>query len=276
MVEEGAGFRRVSRSAVLVRRLATRLVPTPRQRALVEFLLLTTLRVDRQRFVLVAGIGASLAWALPTASRWIERWPLVPPTPQVDLLTLPLSLTVVVLVGLRVAAALPGDLKAAWIFDENPPSDREVRGVMERLLFAAGVLPFVIAFLPLHWWLWGAQVAWTHVAFALALGWLMIQMLLRNFHGVPCAAPWRPERADLRFRGPIYFVLFLWFSAGMYVAPRPEAAFELGVLQIPAVFVFSLVVFLGSAILLRWNATHEPPPPPEEDTLGAVSVLHLE
>ncbi len=181
------------------------------------------------------------------------------------------------LVGLRVAMSLPGDLKASWIFDVQAPPRREIRLVMERLLFVLGVAPMLIIFLPVHWHFWGVRVALMHFAFALAVSLLLIQLLLRGFDGMPCARVWRPERAKLRLMWPIFLIGFLWLANGMEAAPgHPDSALELIAFHAPVFGAVLLSTLIAIAATLRWRAIHQIAPPlNDNESIGAVEVLNL-
>lgn len=179
--------RRWERVASLLARSAGR---EPQARALAQFYLATIARVERHRFVLAIGIGLAAAWSLPAVLALVRN---PPAAPRLDLLSLSLATMVFMLVTLRIAAALPSDVGPAWLFDLTAPPRDRARAVVERLMFALAVMPAVLFFAPLYWWLWGAQVAIVHTLVGAVMGALLIQLLLWRYDGVPCAKAWDPE-----------------------------------------------------------------------------------
>jgi hypothetical protein len=277
MVEEAAGFGRVGRSARAIAWLSAIIARRPRQRAIAQFFLTTIARGDRQRFAMAISLGAAVALSLPTAVHWVALWPHPPQRPEVDLLTLPMVMTFVVLVGMRVAASLPSDLKAAWLFDVLAPRPSDVRAVMERAMFILVVLPAIVVFLPIHWRLWGARVGLTHVVLALGIGFFQIQLLLSRAGGMPCTQGWRPERAKLRTWWPWYFLGFLWFATGMRLESRSAgSALEMLLLQVPPVGSVFLIIFLiAGAVLRRRSMARLADPVDVLEPSGVVEILSL-
>lgn len=213
----------------------------PTLRAVSQFFLSTLGRSERHRFVCAAAIGTAVAWGLPT---FVSAVSLRPAAPRVDLLSLSLSSILFLVVGLRIASALPADNRAAWLFDVSPPPRRHARAVMERTMLALGVAPVVLACAPLYWMLWGPDVAWTHSIVSLAMGVLLVELALLRSTGTPCAHPWNPDSVNLGRWWVAYVIGFLLFTGGVATAElslfgRPTAA---------AVFVGEV---LAAAAVLR-------------------------
>ena len=118
VIQEGAysgGDNRVRSAARLVTMASGRASDI---RAVSQFFLATLGRVERQRFIVAASIGVVVAWALPG---WISVLSSRPAAPRVELLSLPLAAMVFLVAGLRIAASLPADARAGWLFDVSPP-----------------------------------------------------------------------------------------------------------------------------------------------------------
>jgi hypothetical protein len=205
----GAGDRPARRLGRLLTALTGR---APTVRAVSQFLLATLGRAERHRFVIAAAIGTAVAWGLPS---WTSVVPTRPRAPRADVLSLPLSSMLFLVVGLRIAASLPSDDKAGWMFEVSPPSNRAVRSAMERTMFAFGVLPVALLFVPLCWALWGPDVALTHLLVSVAMGVLLIEVALLRFAGMPCARPWNPDGVNLGRWWAAYVVGFLLFTGGV-------------------------------------------------------------
>jgi hypothetical protein len=197
------------------RRIARRLTAwtgrAPALRAVSQFLLATLGRVERHRFVMAAAVGTAVAWGLPN---WASMVSARPTTPRVDVLSLALSSMLFLVVGLRIAASLPSDYRAGWVFEVIPPSNRDARSGTERTLFALGVLPVALLFVPLYWTLWGPDVALTHMLVSLAMGVLLVEVALLRFSGMPCGRPWNPDGVNLGRWWVAYVLGFLIFTGG--------------------------------------------------------------
>jgi hypothetical protein len=271
----GAGVRHGVRLALPFRLLARLVSRRPDLRAIAEFFLTSLTRVERQRMAIGVGAGAAIAWAVPG----LQDWPalLASPTPSIRLLTLPFTVTILMLVAARVAASLPADLKSAWVFDLNPADPVAVRDVIERLFLIGGIAPCAVFSSAIAWWRWGAAAGLTHAAFVAALGTLVVELLLRGLGYVPGTQPWRPEHARLRARWPIYLLGFLWLAAGMPASTRPNDQVEHAVIHsVTARYVF-LGLFLLIAFVVRRRSTQQLREPPEdpERLEGAPAVLRL-
>jgi hypothetical protein len=246
----------------------------PDLRAVAEFYLTSIARVERQRLAVGIGVGAAIAWAVPI----VQRWPSLvdSPTPAIPLLTLPVSLMVLWLVALRVAASLPADLKASWLFEIQRPRPEDVRAVIERVFLIIGVAPFVLLAVPVVWTLWGADVALLHAVFTCAIGTLLVEMLLNRGGDVPGTQPWRPERARLRARWPIYLVGFLWLANGLPFSLRPGWELETLLIAAPVARLVFLGLLAGIAFAIRWRAIQrlrtEPTEDPDVPEDAAVTV----
>ena len=106
----------------------------PAARAAAEFFTATLGRVERQRFILAITIGLALAWSLPSLRSYEPS-----ARPEATLLALPITVMMFLLGGLRIASALPGDPRAAWLFDVHELSRKNARQALERMMLALGV-----------------------------------------------------------------------------------------------------------------------------------------
>ena len=186
----------------------------PAPRAAAEFFTATIARVDRQRFVLAIALGLAVAWGLPGLRSYSPS-----AEPAASLLGLPLAAMMFLTVGLRIAASLPSDVRAAWLFEVHDLSRRHARQALERTMFFLGVLPAVLLSAPIYWTLWGGAVAITHALVMIALGIALIELLIWHLDGMPCGQRWTPARMDFGRRWPLHFAIFLVVVAGI---PRLE------------------------------------------------------
>jgi predicted permease len=189
-------------------RLMTR---DPRLRAAAQFFLTTIARSHRHRLVLASAMGVAAAWGLPA---WIA---LFGGAREVDvtLLSSGLAVPLFLLLGLRVAAWMPADLRAAWAFEMPSLPWQTTRAVMERTMLLIAVLPSILIFAVLYGWLWGLQAALLHVLLLLSVAILLVQALLWRFEGVPCTRPWSRDVLRLQNAWPAYVAVVLTLSRGL-------------------------------------------------------------
>jgi hypothetical protein len=237
-------------------------------RASMQFFLATAARLEVHRFTVAIAAGAALAWMLPTLIRWDVFG--ASDTPSTAVLALPLSTMTFLLAGLRVAAAVPSNLRAAWVFDAAPARRRRLQAGLRRAMLAVGVAPPVLAAAPVYWQVWGAGIALQHSLFCLAAGALITEILLRDVDGMPCASPWRPEHANLRAWWPAYLTAFIVVAGAGSYSFAASARASLGR---PVLFVILLGTLMALAAAVRWSASRRPEPlGPEEEDSGVVQL----
>ena len=236
----------------------------PAPQAAAEFFTATLGRVDRQRFVLAMAAGFVMAWSLPALRSFV---PSNQPTPS--LLGLPIAMMMFLVAGLRVAASLPADVRAAWVFEVHDVSRRHARQAVERTLFVLGVAPPLLIFTPVLWYLWGGEIAVIHALVILGLGVTLIELLIWQCEAMPCGQRWAPVRGDLGRRWPIYFALFLLVVVGvpqleMVLLPHRTAAIS-----------FSCLLLATAALMRHRSATHAIVPSYDEvDPVAGVLRLN--
>jgi putative ABC transport system permease protein len=209
VADQPAGGLRPSATAISIATTITG--RDPDVRAVAQFFLTTLSRHHRHRLVMSSALGIAAAWGLPG---WVSL-AASPPAPTLGLLSWAVTTPLFLLIGLRVAALIPGDLRAAWIFDSRPPAWRQARHAVERTMFGMAVLPIVTVFVAAYWWMWGAQVALVHAVFSLAMGALVAQALLWRFDGVPCARPWNPASLGVSTSWPVYLAILLTITPAL-------------------------------------------------------------
>lgn len=230
----------------------------PDVRAVVQLVLTTCARVDRHRFALAAAVGAGVAWGAPG---WLAlaRAPHAPPSTLV--LAVPFSILLFTLVGLRIAAALPADLRASWLIDPDLLSWRTARLGLERVLVAIGVAPIAVVSSLVSWRLWGGPAALFHVALLSSVGMILVQALLWRMRGVPCVHPWTPRTGRLRTRWPLYLAALLLVTS---LLPAQERL----LLAHPAPAFLAVVFYATIARALRRAAIRRGPAP--DDTAPTI------
>ncbi|MFI5177773.1 MAG: hypothetical protein ACHQO8_04390, partial [Vicinamibacterales bacterium] len=206
-----------ARRARLTRGLPALLAREPTARASIQFFLSTVARVERHRFVIAMAGGIAAAFAIPLAvsSIGVEapvQWSAPPRWATVQVLAVPFSVMTCLAVGLRIAAQLPGDARASWIFHVIDADGWRARAGLWRVVYVLAVLPIEVTMAVVAWRVWGAAFAAANLAVGLVAGAGLVELLLRRMRGMPCAAPWRPQPGHLRAWWPVYFFGFLIFT----------------------------------------------------------------
>lgn len=235
----------------------------PAARAAAEFFTATIGRVERQRFILAITIGLALAWSLPSLRSYEPA-----ARPEATLLALPITVMMFLLGGLRIASALPGDPRAAWLFEVHDISRKSARQALERMMLLLGVLPPITVSTPVYWAFWGGTIAATHAIVMGALGIATTELLIWHCNGMPCGQQWTPARMGFGRRWPLYFGVFLLMVA---VVPRLEALF-FHHRWLTAFFVAFLVLL---ALAVRYASARHEIVPVYEDVDPVAGVLRI-
>lgn len=220
----------------------------PLERAMFQFITRTLARSRQHRMLLAIYCGAGLAYAFHALSRFLYgrmegRWF----QPTHELVGVSLDPVFFPLVGLRVAMALPVELKANWIFRLTERADPgEHIAAMRRAMTVLVVGPLVAVSLPVFGLLWGWWAAARHVVFVALVGLILIEALTARFHKIPFACSWLPGKANLKVMFGVYWLLFFFFS-------ELAAEFDLAGLRQPPVFLRIGLLFCAALAILRWR-----------------------
>ena len=262
MVEIGSEPRsRIGRvlQAILVHAAGRR----PGARAAVAFFTATVARVDRHRFVLAISVGLAMAWGLPGLRGFV---PSTRPAPE--LLALPMAIMMFLTAGLRIAASLPSDVRAAWLFEVHDLSRPDARRALERTLMMLGVVPAVALSAPIYWYLWGGAIAISHALVMTSLGVALVELLIWHSDGMPCGQRWTPARMDFGRRWPLHFAVFLIV---VWVIPRLEVV----LFRKPYAFIVFSVFLVALAACARYTSARHRIIPVYEDVDPVAGVLRL-
>lgn len=249
----------------LIRALLIRLAGRhPEAQAAADFYTATIGRVDRHRFVLALAAGVAIAWI---AVAWKS---LDPPeaVPGAGWLSLPLSGMVFVIVGLRLAAALPGDVRASWLFELTEPSRAHARQALERVMLILGVLPPAVISAAVFWWLWGRDVGLVHGGVSIGVGIAVVEWLIWQCDGMPCGHGWTLNGATLGYRWPFYVAAFFLLTIGV-------ARVERLLLRYPYVALVFVALWLFVAVAVRYASARHVIVPSYDEVDPAAGVLRL-
>jgi hypothetical protein len=236
----------------------------PEARAAADFYTATIARVERHRFVLAMTLGIAIAWVMVA---WLA---LEPPTeePTAGWLSLPLSTMLFLIVGLRIAASLPGDVRSGWLFELREPARAHARRALERVMFLLGIVPPFLIAAPVYWWLWGRDVAIIHTAVSVALAIVIVAYLIWHCDGMPCGQRWALARVSLGYRWPLYLAGFFLITVWI---PRLELLLFRHV-YIAGAFVATL---FAAAAITRYTSARHVIVPSYDDVDPVAGVLRL-
>jgi hypothetical protein len=191
----------------------------PVERAVFHFIGETLTRSSKHRLFLstYAGFGAALA-VLNFASD------------RQGLITLPLTLSFVLVSGLRAAFNVPSELRANWLFQISEDSClAEYLHATREWIVVSAILPLFAILLPVEFHYYPAGVALFHTAFGLTLALLLTEVLFFGFRKVPFTCAYFSGKVNMVGLSVIYLFGFTWYSRIMagfesWLATRPLAA----------------------------------------------------
>lgn len=181
------------------------LVRTPVERAVFHFIGQTIVRSARHRLFLAvyAGFGAALA-VLSYGSDTSGR------------LRLPLTLSFVLVSGLRAAFNFPCDLNANWVFRISEGNwTRECAAGARKWVLACGILPLFLLFAPVEF----ASFSWVeavfHLAFGIVLSTALAEALFATFRKVPFTCSYLAGKVNVVGLSVVYVFGFTLYSRTM-------------------------------------------------------------
>ena len=240
----------------------------PVSRATIQFTMTTIGRAGLHRLVIAMAVGAAFAFIVPIVGANLG---VRPPRPTMGLLAMPIVLMVFVLIGLRIALALPADLAANWLFRTSAGAmRREHRRGTRRFLWFAGIGVPLLVTLPVIGALWGPLVMILHAIVCASVGVLVVEIAIRRFEGVPCTIPFEPGKAKLQARWPMYFIGLINVTV---TVPGIEAQL-LRMGSIPGPLILGALMLMAAAAVSYWSSVQpvvdESGMEPEPERVGLV------
>ncbi len=229
----GPGRLKRAASAILDRIFLHR----PVERAVFHFITATITRSAKHRLFLATygGFGVALA-VLNLASG------------KDGLLQLPLTLSFILVSGLRAAFNFPSELAANWACQVSESGVvASYLSAMRKWILLCGVPPLFVLLAPLEL----TRVPWPEalfpMAFGLALIVLLIDLVFTGFHKVPFACAYFPGKINFTGLAVIYVFGFTTYS-------RTMAALEVWLLDQPMVAaLFFVSAFILHRALVFWR-----------------------
>ncbi len=177
----------------------------PVQRAVFHFISHTITRSTTHRLFLATYGGFGAALALITFAGGDS-----------GLLRLPLTLSFVLVSGLRAAFNFPSELAANWAFrlTETGTAAEYLSAVRKWILLYA-VLPLFAVLLPVELIWFPPMLALFHTAYGITLAVLLIETMFLGFRKVPFTCAYFPGKSNLIGLGLIYILGFTTYSEKM-------------------------------------------------------------
>ncbi len=217
---------------------------SPMRRAIRQFAINTLFRSRSHRMMLSIYAGVALAIVISSAASIAVRnngaalW-----VPSPPMLSLPLVIQFLLLVGLRVIISVPSEPKARWAFRACEPMDRgeAVTAARDTMLVVIVWPTVALAFLQgvIFWSPW---LALLHATFDLVVGTAFAELLIARTTKLPFACSYFPGKSRVFTLWPFYIMFFFYYSVFLAVV-------ESVLLRRPSRFA----VFCGITLLITWG-----------------------
>lgn len=223
------------------------LFPTPFLRGCFAFVMTTLRRSESHRLVLtgVAGLALVLSsQALMNAFQLASSWQQAALTP--DALSIPFSLSFLLIVGLRIVFEIPVEIRANWVFQFLiDPNGRECRALARRVMLLICLPGVLILTAGVYCFLESPLIAALHVSLVLAWSVLLANILLVRFRKLPftCTLPVFKQHS-------IVILIALCFGYLLYAVSTPE--FESSALLHP----IQMLAFIPIAVVAWYVPRH--------------------
>jgi hypothetical protein len=187
---------------------------SPRRTAIRQFATRTLWRSRSHRMILAVYGGVALAIVMSSFMSVAMRsdgtglW-----RPGAVMLSLPLIVQFLLLVGIRVIIAIPAEPKARWLFRACEPADRaDAVSAARDMMVTLVVIPTAVLALVQGLVFWDVWAALSHAAFLLVVGILFAEGLVAYMAKLPFACTYFPGRSRAYALWPLYFTAFSVYS----------------------------------------------------------------
>ncbi len=250
----------------------------PLATAMTQFSIRTLLRSRQHRMILAFYWGIALALVIfivkaPGVQRRLGAGEDLWHQPNVPLLVASGLVLCAAIVGIRVVASIPVELRANWIFQVTPvPSGRQSLAAVRRALYMLGFAPVWLASAVLFLSLWPWPSAVGHLAVLGLLGVALTELCFSGFYKVPFTCSYLPGKSQAN-------MAVLGFLALLFLTVK-GAEVERRALDDPGSFVKMVVALCILAGLARWRASSLAKSPGselrfEEEPTPAIFALDL-
>ncbi|HTQ61808.1 MAG TPA: hypothetical protein VMI32_16415 [Candidatus Solibacter sp.] len=226
----------------------------PVETAIGQFTVRTLARSRQHRLILAfyLGIGAALTVPLLSllASSQAPGGPLIEISHQANgpMLAASVMMLALMVIGLRVAFALPLELRANWVFRSVGLIDAsQTLTAVRRALILLSVVPVWLGSAAMCLWLWPWRQAAGHLAVLGLLGMILVDLALYSFRKIPFTCSYLPGKSQVHLVVCAAAILIL--LVGQSVVWEQEALQNRGMIALT-------IALLGIvAIATKWRAT---------------------
>jgi hypothetical protein len=218
--------------------LRRQILRQPVEYAVFGFITQTITRSMKHRMFLAVygGFGAAMAVVSIASGR-------------AGLFELPLTLSFILISGLRAAFNFPSELSANWAFQVTEVTDiAPYMAATRKWIVLCAVVPLFVLLLPMELARFSWPAALFHSAFGLTLSVLLMEVLFLGFRKVPFTCARFPGKVNLVFLSVMYVFGFSTYSSAM---AHMEAWLEAHVLAAALFFAAAAGVWLALAFAGR-------------------------
>jgi hypothetical protein len=146
------------------------------------------------------------------------------------LLVLPLTLSFILVSGLRAAFNVPAELSANWAFQLSEVTDVEpYLAATRKWTLVCAILPLFLLMAPMEFACFPAATALFHMAYGITTSVLLMEIMFFGFRKVPFTCAHFPGKVNLTFLAVIYIFGFSAYSRTMssveaWLTHNPAAA----------------------------------------------------
>ena len=212
----GAGTER-SRMAQSGSGLFRRGFNAPVPMAIRHFTVRTLVRSRSHRMMVAVYLGFAIAFVLSSVISIVIRYSSgALARPDIAMLSMPLLVQFLMLVGIRAIVAVPSEPKARWVFRACEPADRPaaVSGTRDTMMQLV-VLPTTALALLQGLLFWDLSATVSHAAFCLVMGRLLAELLVPRTGKLPFACTYYPGKSRIFTLWPLYLVAFFTYSVAL-------------------------------------------------------------
>jgi len=134
----------------------------------------------------------------------------------VGLLRIPLTLSFVLVSGLRAAFNFPAELTANWAFQISDTNHtRQCLNAMRKWTIVCGIIPLFLLLAPLEFAFFSWPTALFQMFYGFTLSILLVEVMFFDFRKIPFTCGYFPERNNLVWLVALYVAGLLFYSSTM-------------------------------------------------------------
>ena len=203
---------------------------------------------------LLAAAGGFVLNALLNATGWNQPLDLRGRSPFVlTILWAPMTMMLLSIPAVRLALAVPVDLRSNWIFrmTEDVAGRAEITAASVRSVLALGVAPPLALLGPVQWWVLG-QAAAPLIALEALMGWLVVEWTMADWRRIPFTCSYIPGKGFVPHMFVKAFATYVFFTTATTIILRIALA------RPRAGLVVALLVAAAAATLRRHRTRGAP------------------